>query len=405
MLSAGIICEYNPFHLGHMEHIAATRAKLGEDTGIVCVMSGNFVQRGEPAILDKHSRAKMAILCGADLVLELPLPWATASAERFAYGAMSILNDSGVVSHISFGSECGDIEKLSAAAKVITSDEARGFIFEELEKGVSYASARQKVAEKLMGDKAILLKDPNNILGVEYIKAIDKLGAKISPMTIKRVEVYHDGEISGNFAPASKLRKLIYDGNEFADYMPAKAVEVLNEARENGRCPIDLEAFKELVLFKLRTMTEREYSILPDCSEGLWMRIMRLGRVCPSYEELISQVKTKRYALSRIRRIVLAALLGVTAEDQQGVPPYIRILAFNGRGREIVKNMKSTSHVPIITKPASVSKLGDWEQHVFELEALSTDIYSLMYRSVENRFGGQEWRIGPFMNITAGLKF
>ena len=399
MLNAGIVCEYNPFHTGHLEHINATRGKLGEDTGIVCVMSGNFTQRGEPAILDKHSRAEMAVRCGANLVLELPAPWATASAERFAYGAVGILRDSGIVNYISFGSECGDVEKLNRAAKAVASEEALKLISENLEKGISYARARQLAAEKLIGDTSSILEDPNNILGIEYIKAIYKLEADIRPMTVKRVGAGHDGEISGNSAPASKLRELIYAGGEYSAYMPEGAAEVLHRAIDDGRCPVDMDAFKELAIFKLRTMKKWEFSKLPDSGEGLWMRVMRLGRICKSYEELISQVKTKRYALSRIRRIVLAALLGVTAEDQRGRPPYIRVLAFDGRGRGMIKEMKSVSSLPIITKPASGRKLGHRAKHIFELEALCTDIYSLMHRNVEKRFGGQEWRTGPVVMI------
>ena len=392
---AGVICEYNPFHLGHMAHIGAVREALGRDTGIVCVMSGNFVQRGEPALLNKHARARMAVLGGADLVLELPLPWAAASAERFAVGGVGILGDAGVVDYISFGCECPDTARLERAARALSSDSAREIIDRELKRGVSYARARQSAADELLDRDGTILKSPNNTLAVEYLKASDALGLGLRPLPIGRVSVEHDGEVRDGMAPASKIRKLIRAGQEFGSFMPEHALKILKDEMAAGRCPVSLERFWDMTLYRLRTMGEEEYATLPDCGEGLWKRVMRYGRQCASYQELIMGIKTKRYALSRVRRILLAALLGVSAQDQSGTPPYIRVLAFNGRGREILRDMKNKARIPIITKPASAREHQGRVRRIFELEARGTDVYSLLYPSEGERAGGAEWRGGP----------
>ncbi|MGM9522318.1 MAG: nucleotidyltransferase family protein [Oscillospiraceae bacterium] len=395
MRIAGIICEYNPFHTGHALHIERTRALLGEDTAIVCVMSGNFVQRGEPAILRKHARAEMAVRCGADLVLELPVPWATASAERFALGGVSILNGTGIVRHIAFGSECGDVQKLMAAASALVSDEAHAIVRKTLETGVSYAAARQTAADRLLGEDACILRQPNNILGIEYLKAISRLNAEIEPVTIGRIATEHDGAAADGLAPASKLREFINSGERISQFLPSGAMEILEREIKNGLAPVTLSPFEQAILYRLRTMSEEEYSRLPDGGEGLWMRLMRYGRTEPTYRRVLECTKTKRYALSRIRRMVLSALLGITADISEQLPPYIRVLAFNGRGQKLLHEMKSTARLPIITKPAAAKDLPEKARKIFEIEAGAGDIYALMYPEVLCRAGGQEWTTGP----------
>ena len=199
---AGIVCEYNPMHNGHVRHIAATREILG-DCGIVCVMSGNFVQRGDFAVMNKFVRARAAVLSGADLVLELPVPWCISSAERFAFGGVSILENIGAVTHISIGSESGDAERLEQTADILLDPRMDEIIRRELENGISYATARQRAAEELAGQELQELKSPNDILGLEYLKAAVKLKSKLTPIAIKRTGASHDGRPDSDTASSS----------------------------------------------------------------------------------------------------------------------------------------------------------------------------------------------------------
>lgn len=395
---AGIICEYNPFHLGHGEHIRKTRELLGGGTGVICVMSGNFVQRGEPAIMEKHPRARAALFGGADLVLEIPAIWSTASAERFSEAGVHILASLGVPVTLSFGSECGDAEAIRRIAQGILSPEAQALTAQSLKDGVSYAAARQTAARELFGEEAELLKEPNNILGVEYLKAIIKHGySHITPMTFKRIGTSHDGAAAEGLAPASLIRELLWGGGDVSEYMPKSALDIYNRQVRLGRAPVRMEKAEEAVLYRLRTMTDEEFSRLPDAAEGLDNRLALAGRTARSYAEVLENTKTKRYAMSRIRRMVLCAVLGITADMQRGLPPYIRVLGFNNRGREILHEVKKTASLPIITKPASARRLEAEARDVFELEARATDIYSLMCPKVSA--GGGEWTANPVVEI------
>ena len=394
MAFAGIICEYNPFHTGHAAHIAATRERLGGDTDVICVMSGNFVQRGEPAVMKKHARAEAAVRCGADLVLENPVPWATASAERFALGAVSVLNGTGLPVTLSFGSECGDAEKLERAANALLTDEAHRMVREALGDGLSYAAARQKAADALLGSDADVLKNPNDILGIEYMKAIGRLGADMDVLAVKRVNTEHDGDEACGMAPASLIREKLLAGESADGFVPECAREILARETGAGRAPVTIKNAEGLILYRLRTMSDDDYALLPDGSEGLWMRLRDAGYAAKSYEEVLEKTKTKRYAMSRIRRMVLAAFLGTTAEMSSMLPPYIRVLAFNERGQEILKKMKKTATLPIVTKPASAKKLPPEARKIFEFEARTTDIYELMYPD-NVCGGGGEWTLGP----------
>ena len=396
MKVAGIICEYNPFHRGHAAHMAMTREALGPDTGIVCVMGGNFVQRGEPAVLPKHARAEMAVRGGANLVLELPVPWAIASAERFAMGGVSVLNACGLVDTLSFGSECGDTERLRRVADVLLCPEADGLIRRELETGVSYATAREKAASALIGSDASLLREPNNILGIEYLKALERLGASMAALTVPRVAVDHDGGALGGYASASHIRERLLKGGDVSAYMLPAAVDILHREISAGRAPVTMAAAEPMLLYRLRTMTDGEFAQLPDSGEGLGARLAQFARSEPSYEQILEKTKTKRYAHARLRRMALAALLGVTGEMQKGLPPYIRVLAFDERGRELLRRMKETAALPIIVKPAAARALPAKAREIFELEAQAGDIYALLSPGKENRAGGGEWTRSPW---------
>jgi len=284
---AGIVCEYNPFHKGHEYQIAETRRILGADSGIVCVMSGDFVQRGEFAVFPKHARAKAAVKCGADLVVELPVPWAAASAEKFALGAVSVLAGSGVCSHLSFGSETGDISGLEETVGILSDPKINEKIAGYLQDGISYAAARQKAAEEIAGKNIGHLKSPNDILAVEYIKAIKALGVNIEPMAVRRIGAKHDGETENGFASASFIRESLLNGEDIKDFLPEKAFSVFSREIEEGRGPVTLENAEVAILSRLRAMTEEEYNSLPENSEGLANRLRKNGRALGSVQEIM----------------------------------------------------------------------------------------------------------------------
>ncbi len=394
MKTVGIVAEYNPFHKGHALHIAKTREILGEDAAIVCVMSGNFIQRGEPAIFAKHTRAEAALYGGADLVLELPLPYVLSSAEKFALGAMAILESLGCVDYVSFGSESGNTEELKAAADILLREDFGDVLRDELRSGVSFAEARQRAMERISGKSMDMMAKPNNILAVEYIKTLKMLGSGIEPLAISRRGAGHDEtQEREGICSASAIRAKIRAGEDASPYMPREANALFEIERSAGFGPISMGALEQSVLTRLRMMKEEEFAALPDMSEGLHLRLMRAAKTCGSIEEIYETVKTRRYALSRIRRAVVCAWLGVTAADSEGLPPYVRVLAANERGCRLLKNAKKNTTV--ITKPAAARKLDERGRRFFELEAAATDLYVLGGEEPENRRGGTEWEVSP----------
>ncbi|SMC76904.1 tRNA(Met) cytidine acetate ligase [Papillibacter cinnamivorans] len=397
MEAAGIICEYNPLHLGHCRHMEETRALLGGETPIVCAMSGNFVQRGDFAVLNKLSRAEAAVKSGADLVLELPLPYALSSAEGFALGGIKVLSATGMVTHLSFGSESGNLEELERAARCLLSEEFPPVLKEELSKGAAFGAARQRAAERLMGKGAEVLRSPNNILAVEYLKALYRVGASIRPMTICREGADHDaGEPENGLFSASGLRELLLRGDEeaAARYMPEAMRDILRRETEAGRAPARVSNCERAILARLRTLTAEDFLSIPDVGEGLERRLFRAALRETSFARTADAVKTKRYAHSRIRRILLCAYLGITKDDFPEVPPYLRVLAFNERGRGLLREMKKRSKVPIVTRPARIKTLPEEGRTLFQLERRATDLYVLAYPDLQNSWGGQEWSAG-----------
>jgi len=397
VIIAGIICEYNPLHNGHARHIAETRDMTGANA-VICVMSGNFVQRGDFAMFGKHPRAAAAVRAGADLVIELPSPWALASAERFAYGGVSLLDSMGVCDYLSFGSECGDTEKLKRAAELILTEEAGELIKQSLQTGISYAAAREAAVRKLDPGSAVLLRSPNDILAVEYLKALTVLETAIEPVTVTRKGAGHDSvKVKEDTVSASFLRGMLADGEDPAPYMPREAAKIFNGEVRSGKAPVLASYSEAAILARLRTMNEAEFAALPDSSEGLYRRFMRYAKTEPTVRGVIVGTKTRRYAESRLRRMLMCAYLGITAEDSIGTPPYARVLAFNKAGQEILREASKVSRVPIITKPASVRDLGGRASEIFEKEARATDLYALSYPGAANRVGGLDWTTSPML--------
>lgn len=391
MRTAGIICEYNPFHRGHLWHIEQTRAMVGGECAIVCVMSGNFVQRGDIAVFNKHARAKMAVLCGADLVVELPVPYVLSSAEGFAAAGVSILDNLGVCDYISFGSECGDIAALCEAASALSSKEAAGHLKDWLDTGLSYASAQQKAADAMLGSGSAILATPNNLLGIEYIKAVLSIGSHMRPLTIKRAGGAHDAESGYS---ASYIRGLLLRGEEsWEGLTPDLAVEVCTEEILAGRGPVFIDNAELAILSRLRD--RRDFSNVQGISEGLDRRFLRYAATEPSVGRILEQAKTKRYAASRLRRVMICACLGIETEYTEAPPPYIRVLATNRTGIGLLRRARGKSGLPVITKPAAARRLPDRAARMFELEAAATDFYTLAYPSEDRRVGGSEWLQTP----------
>lgn len=393
MSAIGIVCEYNPFHLGHLDHIRQSRALVGENTPVVCVMSGDFVQRGTPAVFDKHTRARAACACGADLVLELPLPWCVLSAERFARGAVGLLASLGVVTHLSFGSESGALAPLTALALAATEPETIEAVKAEMSGGMSFAPARQKVLEKRLGrELADLLEKPNNILAVEYLKALFSIDSEITPLTTLRSGSVHDGVSGGDVRCAAEIRSMLESREDVRPYIPAAAYDALR-----GGEPMLLEKLEQAYMARLRMLPEEAFHALLDATEGLGSRIYKAVRTESTVEGVLSAVKTKRYPMSRLRRMLTGAVLGLRADTAGDTPPYARVLAANEAGRALLREMDGKAAVPVITKPAAVNELGGDVQRLFALTASARDFYALGYEAPDARAGGTDWRTGPAM--------
>ena len=321
----GIICEYNPLHLGHAGQIRRIRQALGGDTAVVCLMSGSFVQRGAPAVYPKSVRAAAALQSGADLVLELPVTYALSSAEGFAMGGVEIL--SRLCTRLCFGAECGSEDALMSLARGLLSPGFPSALRTFLDQGLSFPAARQQALHAL-GLDAGLLSSPNNILGVEYCKAILKLGCAMSPLVIHRPGDYHAQTADPCAPSATALRRMVVQGQSIRSYVPTELFQ---------NAPVHtLAAGERAILARLRTMSEEEFSVLPYGGEGLWRKLMHESRRQPDLESILTAVKSKRYTRTRLDRMVMCAFLGIDQQTMSAPAPYARILGFDRRGRELL---------------------------------------------------------------------
>ena len=381
MKVSGIICEYNPFHNGHLYHIRKTRENGA--THIAAVMSGNFVQRGDTAIMDKLERARLAVRSGADLVIELPVQYSLASAENFASGAVHLLDSLGAVDELSFGSECGDTRKLIKAMETVDlaalthADEIKSI----MEKGYTYPRALNSVVNGYDPEAAAVIAEPNNTLAVEYLRALKRSGSAMEPFTVMREKAAHDGtEASDGFASASMLREMIENGESIDSFTTEEWAAAVRNAVKNGETA-SMSRLERVILYKLRTCSVEEIAQICDVGQGLEHRIYG-ARMAGSLDELLFTVKTKRYTMARIRRIMLALLIGITKTDMEQLPPYGRILAFNERGREILARAKGSAVIPFGSSIAKLSQLGDTAERFAELEIRASDIYGLALDTV-----------------------
>ena len=346
MKNIGVICEYNPFHNGHEKQLAVLR----ERGTVVCLMSGNYVQRGEPAILDKLTRARAAVLCGADVVLELPLTYAIRSAEGFADGAVDIFTKLGCVDTLAFGCEEVDHNKIMSTARALLTPEFSGFLKIELALGRSFPAARQRALERLGADAA-LLTAPNNILAVEYCKAILRRGETLSPLMLHREGSYHLSDDPEN-PSASFLR----GREDWTSFVPAAAQEAFRDAPR-----YQLAAGERAWLARLRSMPDEEFAALPYGGEGLWRKVAAACRSERTLEDILTAAKSKRYTRTRLMRLLLCAYLGIAEERLEDEAPYVRVLAVSERGQGVLRQMKKLGVVPIVNPGALPPDLDYWQ--------------------------------------------
>jgi predicted nucleotidyltransferase len=389
----GVVAEYNPFHNGHLYHIQKTKELTGAKY-VVCVMSGNFVQRGNTSIVDKWKKTQMALANGVDLVIELPTVYSVSSAENFAQGAVKLLENLGIVDTISFGTETDDFAALNNIANILAEEprEYTNLLKQGLKQGESFPKAREAALIQFLNDDKRyndILKSPNNILAIEYLKALKKLKSNINPVAIKREKVYYnDNFIVDDMASATAIRRLMKN-KDFAGLIkvvPRSCYEVLTKEHEVGNVVYDLQRYEKEILYTLRKMTIDEIEELPDVTEGLEHSIKNAANYCNNIEDFINIVKTKRYTQTRIQRILIFALLGITKKDIQlakRVVPYARVLGFNDKGKMLLSGISQKN--PKMEVVTSVKRFLDNNSNkaykrMLEIDIFATDVYTLGYK-------------------------
>ena len=388
----GIVAEYNPFHNGHLFHLEESK-KITGATYTIAVMSGNFTQRGSTSLIDKWSKAKSAIENGIDLVIELPVLYSISSAENFAEGAIKILNSLGVVDYISFGAETSNIDILDKVADVLYREpkEFKSILSHELEKGNSFPKARENALLMYLNDiktYSNVLSSPNNILGIEYLKALKKYKSSIIPICVHRYEAeYNDISYTGNIASSTAIRNIVKNNglNILANLMPPYSYSSLIDSIKVGHVVPDISVFEREIIYNLRKMSLADIANLPDVNEGLENAIKNAANSCNSIVEFLNIIKSKRYTNTRIQRVLLYSLLGISKKDMQiskKINPYIRVLGFNERGKFIVSEVtKANPSLPIIT---SVKRFVDTNRNknlniLLEKDIWATNVYTIGY--------------------------
>lgn len=390
----GVVAEYNPFHNGHYYHLQATKEITGAEY-CVAVISGNFTQRGDTSIVNKWAKAYMAICGGADLVIELPTVYSISSAENFASGAVKILDNLKVVDAISFGAEANDLATLNNIANVLY-EEPKAYtniLSHELKKGISYPAARENALMMYLNDikrYANTLSSPNNILAIEYLKALKIQKSKLEPIMIRRKKVYYnDNKIVDDFASATAIRKLLQDG-EYANLrkvIPRSSYTIIGQESRKGGMVLSLSKYEKEIIYTLRKMTVEEIAELPDVSAGLQFAIKNAANEANNLKDLISNIKSKRYTQTRIQRILLYALLGIDKklmENSRKVVPYVRVLGFTQKGKSLLSEISRRN--PKLNIITSLKKYMNQNQNknkvlaeMLEKDIFATDVYTLGY--------------------------
>lgn len=376
-----IISEYNPFHNGHKYMIDKVREQLGKDTAIIAIMSGNFVQRGDVAITNKFLRTKSALQNGVNLVIELPVNFAVNTANKFAYMGVKIADICRAATHIAFGSECGDIDLIKSAVLAMNDQKTDKIIKDLLKTGITYAKARQTAIENLYGKNiARLLSSPNDILAINYVDALIKLGSNITPIAIKRTGANHDSQFTNDdFASASFIRDEFFNNNNIEKYLPKSSYDILINAKADGKIAQINEKTERVIMDRLRTLSKQDFAKLCDISEGLEGRIYEGVISSCTLNEVYDKIKTKRYTLSRIRRLILNAALHIFNEEE---PAFLRVLGFDDIGKSILSLITANSELPIVTSYKDAKKISEISQSQFEACAEQTDFYNLLTEKV-----------------------
>ena len=394
----GIIAEYNPFHNGHMYHLQKAKEQSGAQY-CICVMSGNFVQRGNTSIVNKWKKAEMALLNGVDLVIELPTIYSVASAEGFSLGAIKLLNNLKIVDAISFGTETSDFAALNNISSIVNEEpmKYKSILNSELKKGLSFPKARENALMLYLNDNKRydnILNTPNNILAIEYLKALKKIKSTIQPIPVKREKVYYnDNVIVDEFASATAIRKLLKDEefSEIRKVVPKSTYQILEKETELGNVVLDLSRYEKEIIYNLRRMTVSEIAELPDVNEGLEHSLKNAANYSNDITNLINIVKTKRYTVTRIQRILICALLGITKRDvvmAKKTEPYIRVLGFNEKGKELISRINKQN--PKATVITSVKKFQDKNNNnknskiykrLLDIDIFSTNVYTMACKS------------------------
>lgn len=411
MAVLGVIAEFNPFHNGHLYFINEAKAKYNFST-VVCVMSGNFTQRGEPALCNKWVRAEMALQNGADLIIELPLVFASRSAYNFAKGAISLLNNTGVISHLAFGSENNDINTLQKVALLLNNepDKYREMLAGFLAKGHNYPVARSYALAEFYNDSKIfeVLTGSNNILAIEYLRVLAEIHSPIIPFTIKRQGSSYHSTFLTEFASATAIRNALYQGidiTKLSTSIPAASNFILLREMELGRIPIDYHIWEQLVIARIRTMKTEDIELVLDVTEGLEKRIMAKSNQNTNLPELILGIKSKRYSYSRINRILLYALFNITKSlsnelDSYG-PLYYHVLGFTDKGKAVLEKIQHKSHLPIISRGRDIKEIYKDKNSpagkMIQLDIMATNLYNLLYPNPNYRIGDSDYTTSPLI--------
>ncbi|MGD8190157.1 nucleotidyltransferase [Brevibacillus ginsengisoli] len=386
MKTVGLVVEYNPLHNGHKLHFEAAKEATGADSCVI-VMSGNFLQRGEPALVSKRARAEMALRLGVDLVIELPLPFATANAELFAHGAISILDRLGVVDSVCFGSESGEISWMHPLAEALAIEplEFQEHLKMNLSNGLAYPLAYAQAATRYMqkfGFNQIPLDQPNNILGFNYVLALKRLNSRMEAVTIQRKKAdYHQQSITDKqIASATALRKLLLDDkadlSSLAAYVPETTLDVLRREFNQGAGPICWDHYRHPLFHRLLQLTPQELSTYHEIEEGMENRLIASVKRSKTVQELITEAKTRRFTWNRLQRMLLSVLLNLTKQEVASFQlksgaPYARILGFSDKGQQLLKEARKKSSIPLITKAR------DHIHPMLDLDLRASAIYQL----------------------------
>jgi len=404
----GIVAEYNPFHNGH-QYLIEEAHKNNHFSATVCVMSGSFLQRGEPAFCNKWARAEMALNCGIDLVIELPFFLAARSAFYFARGALQLLHRTGVVTHLAFGCESNNIHMLNSIADIIAHEPEpyKSDLKKHLSRGLSFPLARSRSIQQFISDNTKELSDtllgPNNILAIEYLRVIEQYNLPLIPVAIKRHgSSYHSHELS-DFASATAIRKAILNGSdtdELKKYMPTSTIDILKREEHSGRCPVLYDSLEKAILIKLRTASASALRETYEISEGLEHRIKEAANSCGTLSELRQFIKSKRYSLTRINRILLYILFNLSKNsvclfDEYG-PLYLHILGFSAKGQKILQEIKNKSHIEIFNRGSNIKEIYVKEKdstigQMLSLDIQTTNVYNVLFPNPLARKGGSDF--------------